>query len=62
MSDCESERSGDRLLLPCEGGPSQYRLEHFPPRVEIDERGGIYVLVDEGEPHDWRYLFVPDER
>ena len=62
MNDSDVVRPGDRLFLPCEGGPSQYRLEHFPPRVEIEERGGIYVLVDEGEPSDWRYLFVPDDR
>ncbi len=60
MSDCESERSGDRLHLPCKGGPSRCLVEHFPPRCEIDERGGVYVLVDEGQ--DGRYLFVPDGR
>jgi hypothetical protein len=37
-------------------------LEHFPPPHEIDERGGSYVLVDDGEPDEWLYLFVPDER
>ena len=62
MRESEPVREGDPLLLPFEGGPSQARLEHFPPRVEIDERGGTYVLVDEGEPHEWRYVFVPDER
>jgi hypothetical protein len=35
------------------------RLETFPPRFEIDERGGLYVLVDEGELSDWRYVYVP---
>ena len=49
------------MLLPCEGGPSPYRLEHFPPPFEIDEQDGMYVLVDDGEPPDWRYLFVPHE-
>ncbi|HEY6427325.1 MAG TPA: hypothetical protein VIX84_08840 [Acidimicrobiales bacterium] len=37
------------------------RLEYFPPRLEIDEQGGLYVLEDEGELHDWRYVFVPYE-
>jgi hypothetical protein len=62
MSDSASVLVDDRLLLPCEGGPCHYRSEHLPPRVEIDERDGIYALVDDGEPHEWRYLFVPDER
>ena len=35
------------------------RLETFPPPVEIQERGGMYVLVDQGPPRDWRYQFVP---
>jgi len=51
---------GERMLLPCDGGPSQSRLVRFPPPVEIEEREGIYVLVDEGPPEGWRYEFVPD--
>ena len=58
----DAVRPGDRLLLPCEGGPSESRLEHFPPRFEIEERGGVYVLVDDGEPNEWRYVFLADER
>jgi hypothetical protein len=54
-------RPGDRLLVQCEGGPCVSRLEYFPPRFEIDEQGGTYVLVDEGDLHDWRYAFVPNE-
>jgi hypothetical protein len=50
------------MLLPCEGGPSISRLVHFPPPVEIVERGGLYVLVDDGPPTHWRYQFVLDER
>lgn len=50
---------GDRLFIPCEGGPAASRLEHFPPRLEIDERDGTYVLDDSGPRSDWRYLFVP---
>jgi hypothetical protein len=52
---------GDRMLIGCDGGPSRSRLVHFPPPLEIIERSGIYVLVDDGPPHEWRYLFVPNE-
>jgi hypothetical protein len=51
---------GDRLLITCEGGPAMSRLVHHPPPVELVERGGTYVLVDDGPAHDWRYLWVPD--
>ena len=50
---------GERMLLPCEGGPSIRRLVHYPPPLEITERDGLYVLVDEGPPEMWRYEFVP---
>lgn len=50
---------GDRIFVECEGGPCRSRLETFPPRLEIEERGGLYVLVDDGPPEQWRYLFVP---
>jgi hypothetical protein len=50
---------GDRLFVPCDGGPSTSRLEMYPPRLEIEERDGIYVLRDIGPRHDWRYEFVP---
>jgi hypothetical protein len=53
--------AGDRLFIPCEGGPAATRLERYPPRLEIDERDGTYVLLDEGARDDWRYLFVPRE-
>ena len=62
MSDAEPLRPGDRLFVQCEGGPCRSRLERFPPPLEIEERGGTYVLMDEGEPAEWLYLFVPDER
>jgi hypothetical protein len=52
--------SGDRLFGPCEGGPCISRLEHFPPRLEIGEQGGTYVLLDVGPRADWKYIFVPD--
>jgi hypothetical protein len=35
-------------------------LERLPPQLEIEEHGGLYVLLDEGEPDDWRYVFVPN--
>lgn len=50
---------GDRMFVQGEGGPCLSRLERFPPQLEIEERGGTYVLIDRGEPHEWRYLFVP---
>jgi len=52
---------GERLLVPCDGGPSTSRLETYPPRLEIAERGGTYVLCDEGPREGWRYRFVPHE-
>lgn len=54
-------RPGDRMFIRCEGGPCLSRLEYFPPELERAERGGTYVLVDEGEPEDWLYLFVSNE-
>jgi hypothetical protein len=52
---------GDRLLIPCEGGPSTFRLEVFPPRLEVEERDGVYVLVDDGPRELWRYVFEPNQ-
>jgi hypothetical protein len=52
---------GDRLFISCEGGPCISRLETFPPRLEIEESGGVYVLIDVGPREQWRYLFVPHE-
>jgi hypothetical protein len=51
--------AGERMLIPCDGGPSTSRLVRYPPPVEIDERGGTYVLVDDGPATEWRYQFVP---
>ena len=59
QNEIENVRPGDRIFIRCEGGPCVSRLEHFPPRLEIDERGGLYVLIDDGDLDDWRYLFVP---
>jgi hypothetical protein len=50
---------GDRLFVACEGGPSASRLETFPPRLEIEEVDGLYVLDDRGARETWRYVFVP---
>ena len=48
------------MLIPCEGdGPSTSRLVRYPPPLEIEEDTGTYVLVDEGPPESWRYLFIP---
>ena len=50
---------GDRFFIRCEGGPSTSRLEAFPPRLEVEESDGVYVLDDDGRRDQWRYLFVP---
>jgi hypothetical protein len=50
---------GERMLIPCDGGPSRSRLERFPPPLEVEETDGTYVLVDDGPPERWRYRFVP---
>ena len=50
---------GERMLIPCRGGPAIARVQRFPPALEIAEEGGTYVLVDDGPPETWRYDFVP---
>jgi hypothetical protein len=52
---------GDRLFIACDGGPCTSRLERFPPRLEIAEKDGLYVLDDDGRRDRWRYVFVPHE-
>jgi hypothetical protein len=49
------------MLIPCAGGPSISRLVRYPPPLEIEERGGVYVLVDDGPPELWRYEFIRAE-
>ena len=49
---------GERMLIPCRGGPSISRLVRYPPPLEIEVRGGTYVLVDDGPPELWCYDFV----
>lgn len=62
MRDDLSPEPGDRMLIGCDGGgPSFVRLVRFPPPLEIAERGGVYVLVDDGTPTEWRYQWVPEE-
>jgi hypothetical protein len=51
-------QDGERMLVPCDGGPSMSRLVRYPPPVEIDELDGTYVLVDGGSPEQWRYEFI----
>ena len=55
-----SLQSGDRMFIRCVGGPCISRLETFPPLLEIEEEGGLYVLVDDGPPEEWTYQFLPD--
>ena len=50
---------GERMLIGCEGGPSNSRLIHWPPPLEITDRGGLYVLQDAGSIEHWTYLWVP---
>ena len=51
---------GARLLLHCRGGgPSICRLVDYPAPLEINERGGVYVLDDEGPEETWSYEWVP---
>jgi len=59
LLDTGEVRVGDHLFIRCTGGPSVSRFESFPPPLEIDVRGGVYVLDDEGGVHRWRYEFVP---
>ena len=47
------------MLIPCVGGGGYSRLVRYPPPVEIEEHDGVYVLVDDGPPEQWRYEFVP---
>jgi hypothetical protein len=51
---------GERMLIPCEGGPCRSRLVRYPPPLEVDEPSGVYVLA-EGRSLDepeYRYVFV----
>ncbi len=59
LLDAGAVRVGDQMLIRCVDGPSISRLETFPPPLEVEEPGGVYVLDDDGPVYAWRYLFVP---
>jgi hypothetical protein len=56
---------GDRMLIPCRGGPTAWRAATFPPPLEIAidgaPLGGVYVLIDDGPVEEWSYQFVAQE-
>ena len=56
----EFVQHGDRMFVQCEGGPCLSRLDRFSPQLEIEERGDMYVLIDQGEPQERRCLFLPN--
>jgi hypothetical protein len=51
-------RPGQPVMIRCVDGPVRVWLETFPPRLEIEGHGGVYVLVDDGPVHSWTYRFV----
>ncbi|HEV3225804.1 MAG TPA: hypothetical protein VGZ52_03185 [Acidimicrobiales bacterium] len=54
---------GERMLIPCEGGPGLSRLVHYPPPLEIEEgTDGVYVLDERTTPHgtEYAYVYVPN--
>ena len=53
---------GDRMVLWCEGGPAMVPATTYPPPLELAASGGMYVLVDDGPPEQWRYAFLADDR
>ncbi len=53
---------GERMLIWCKGGPSVGRAVVYPPPLELEVDGGIYVLVDDGSPEQWHYEFVAEVR
>ena len=51
---------GQRMLIPCNGGPAMSRLTTYPPPLEVPVEHGVYVLDDDADdPAEWRYEFVP---
>lgn len=52
---------GNRMLILCTGDPAMARAAQYPPPLEIEERDGTYVLVDDGPPETWRYDWVPHQ-
>ena len=53
---------GDRMLIWCKGGPSVGRAVVYPPPLELEVAGGVYVLVDDGSPEQWHFEFVTEDR
>jgi hypothetical protein len=49
---------GDRMFIRTVGGPCLSRLEAFPTQIEIPEKSGICLLVDDGPPEAWAHEFV----
>jgi hypothetical protein len=47
------------MLLWCDGGTAIARAVSFPPPLEVEVGGGVYVLVDDGPLESWHYEFVP---
>lgn len=33
----------------------------YPPPLEIDADNKMYVLVDDGPPEQWHYVFIPSD-
>lgn len=54
-------QAGDRLFIRCDGGPCISRLVRYPPPLEIEDTGGLYVLNDDGPQDDWVYFWLPAE-
>lgn len=54
-------KPGHRLFIPCDGGVCTSRLVDYPPPTEIEERGGMYVLNDDGTQDDWVYIWIPGD-
>jgi len=52
--------TGERMLIPCVGGPALSRLVVYPPPLEVPMRDGVYVLLDDGPVEEWCYEFVAD--
>ena len=50
--------TGERMFLWCEGGPAVGRTVRYPPLLEFEVDGGVYVLGDDRPPEHWRYEFV----
>lgn|GEM_PF-2087612 len=45
---------GERMMIPCRGGPVGWRAARFPPPLEIELGDGLYVLDQEIGPIEAR--------